>query len=86
MSNNELYALIMDIIKKYGEVQFNLGQLNMINQRVLDNAQDCNWAEVRRTARANSEAAVITLDETVRLLCGLEQQPGWDADWGVLDS
>ena len=71
---DDLYAATMDVIQKYGQVQFNLGQMNMLNGS--GQPGDVHWQEVRRKARANSEAALLTLDHTVRAMCGLpvEQQ------------
>ena len=82
MDYNELYALTMDVIQKYGQVQFNLGQLNMFNTTGSESEE---WlAKMRRTARANSEAAIATLDETVRTMCGIGESS--DLDKKVADS
>ena len=70
---NELHAATMDVIQRYGQVQFNLGQLNMINKAGLPGDAHPVWEEVRRTARDNVDAAIATLDNTIRSMCGLEQ-------------
>jgi len=67
----ELHAATMDVIQKYGQVQFNLGQLNMINKSDLPG--DAHWEEVRRKARDNADTAIATLDNTIRSMCGLER-------------
>ena len=70
---DELYAATMDVIQKYGQVQFSLGQMNMLNGS--GQSGDVHWQEVRRTARANSESALRTLDDTVRAMCRLPEEP-----------
>ena len=70
---DELYAATMDVIQKYGQVQFNLGQMNMLNASGLPG--EVHWEEARRKARANSESALRTLDDTVRAMCRLPEEP-----------
>ena len=66
-TQERLFVATMDVVQKYGKVQFNLGQLVSLVDPTYH--VDSVNLELWREGQAQSENAMLAIERTLKVLC-----------------